>query len=113
MAIVTHNNKSEKAGKQGPKGHFQGHKLDFLVARTDTYQQALDTKTMNYFYDTATREFIAKYGESEPFNLLVTNDPPDPVDIDFDDVPESTREEAAVSALIYQRLRMVRDSENR
>lgn len=113
MSRVTNNNKKKRPGKRGPKGSFLGYKLDFLLARADAFQTASDNKTTNYFYDTITCDFIAKYGESEPFGELVgVDDPSDPVDMDFgNDVPAPTAEEAAASAKIFRSLRKVRHTQ--
>lgn len=107
MSTTSHkkNRSNAKASRQGPKEHFQGPKLDFLLARADTYQLALDTKATNIFYNTVICDFIAKFRESESFNSVVVDNPPDPVDLDIDNEdPELTNEEATTSALLYEKL---------
>jgi hypothetical protein len=100
--------------KLGPPDHFSGFKLAFLVSKAALYQQALDTKnaaTITAFYNKVTLDFIAKYGEEEPFNKEVAVDPPDSEDIDEGDdeigIPPQSKEEAAASAVLFGKLRTV------
>lgn len=100
--------KSKDAQKRGPKGHFQGYKLQFLLNRSEAFQNASDSRTTGYFYNTITRDFIARYGESKPWNSLDADEPPDPVDVDFDqDLPTPSEEEAALSIELFDGLRSV------
>lgn len=104
---VMNNNRKKIATpkKRGPKGHFQGYKLKYLLDYAEQYQTALDVGTTGAFYDARTREFIEKYGESQPWNSLDAEEPPDPTDIDFDeDLPEPTVEEAAASRQLFNKL---------
>lgn len=61
------------------------------------------------FYDKVTLDFIAKYGEEEPFNKEPVEDPPELDDIDVgDDGPLPLSKEAAeASALLFTKLRTV------
>lgn len=98
--------------KKGAPEHFTGFKLAFLASKAIAYQQALDSKTVAVFYDKVTLDFIAKYGEDEPFNKEFAEDPPDPDDVDVDgedsDNVPPTKEEAAASAVLFAKLRTVR-----
>lgn len=101
--------KDGKASKRGAPDHFTGFKLNFLVARVDEYQQALDTKTTTSFYNKVTLAFVAKYGQEEPFCKEFAEDPPDPEDTfevgDEDNV--LSKEEAAEHAVLFTKLRTV------
>jgi len=98
--------------KKGAPEHFTGFKLTFLASRATAYQLALDSKTVATFYDKVTLDFIAKYGEDEPFNKEFAEDPPDPEDMDVDgediDQVPPTKEEAVASAMLFAKLHTVR-----
>jgi len=78
------------------------------MSREASYQQSLDAKTMTVFYNKVTLDFVAKYGQQEPFHKEFVEDPPDPEDCDEDeDEDESTplsKEEAAENALLFTKL---------
>src|SRR6266436_1476758 len=98
-----------KAAKLGAPDHFTGFKKAFLVSRAATYQQSLDSKTTTAFYNKVTLDFVAKYGQEEPFHKEFVEDPPDPEDCDEDDseaIPLS-KEEAAEKAVLFSKLRTV------
>jgi hypothetical protein len=110
--------KSKKKGKSGlpqklgAPDHFSGFKLEFLVARAAQYQQALDTKNVTAFYNKVTLDFVAKYGQEEPFNKEFAEDPPDPAegiggDDDDGGDPDLSKEEAAANAVLFTKLRTV------
>jgi hypothetical protein len=98
-----------KAAKLGAPDHFTGFKKAFLVSRAATYQQCLDSKTTTAFYDKVTLDFVAKYGQEEPFHKEFVEDPPDPEDCDEDDSEATplSKEEAAANAVLYSKLRTV------
>ena len=104
--------RKDKTGKRGAPEHFTGFKLAFLVARADSYQQALDAKATGSFYDKVTLAFIAKYGQEEPFNKEFAEDPPNLED-NFDDNeddgdrPHPSKEEADESTELFKKLRTV------
>jgi hypothetical protein len=55
-------------------------------------------------------DFIKKYGQEEPFNKELAEDPPDIVDDDDDDDPTNTpqsEDEAAENAVLFTKLRTV------
>jgi hypothetical protein len=95
--------------KLGAPEHFTGVKLAFLTSKSVLYSQCQDLKATATFYDRVTLDFIAKYGEEEPFNKEFAEDPPDPEDIDQDDniQPPPSKEEAAASAVLFSKLRTV------
>ena len=75
--------KKKQAGpgvKRGAPNHFQGFKRQFLDSHTVFYQQALDSNKVSEFYNKITRDFIAKYGDAEPFAREPEEDPPSPSD---------------------------------
>lgn len=86
------------ATKRGGKDPFVGHQLAFLNARATQYQQVLDAKTSNNFYDQVTPDFIKKYGESEPFHVALAEDV-EPMEIEVDD---DTSAPTAAQVLISQ-----------
>jgi hypothetical protein len=102
--------KNGKATKLGAPEHFTGFKQNFLMARADSYQQALDSKTTTACYNKVTLDFVAKYGQEEPFYKEFAEDPPDPKD-DFEaDNHEGvhlSKEEAAEHAMLFSKLRTV------
>lgn len=108
--MTKHKNKEKgKATKLGAPNHFTGFKKDFLVSRAGTYQQSLDTKTTTAFYNKVTADFVAKYGQEEPFHKEFVEDPPDPEDYDKDEseaIPLS-ESEAAEKAVLFAKLRTV------
>jgi hypothetical protein len=98
-----------KNTKRGPPSHFTGFKKAFLISREAAYQLSMDTKTTTAFYNKVTRDFVAKYGQQEPFHKEFVDEPPDPEDGDEDE-SESTslsNEEAAENALLFTKLRTV------
>jgi hypothetical protein len=99
--------KGSKAAKLGAPDHFTGFKLAFLTSRAAMYQQCLDSHTVAGFYDKVTLDFVAKYGQDEPFNKELAEDPPDPEDGigegDHDDEPLS-KEDADANALLFTKL---------
>jgi hypothetical protein len=96
--------------KLGAPDHFSGFKMAFLSSRADSYQLALDLNTVGAFYDKITLDFVAKYGQEEPFNKEFAEDPPDPEDDDDDaDRVELSKEEAAANAVLFKKLRTVGD----
>jgi hypothetical protein len=98
-----------KNTKRCPLSHFTGFKKAFLISREAAYQLSMDTKTTTAFYNKVTRDFVAKYGQQEPFHKEFVDDPPDPED-DDEDESESTplsKEEAAENALLFTKLRTV------
>ncbi|KIM74212.1 hypothetical protein PILCRDRAFT_14653 [Piloderma croceum F 1598] len=101
------NKEKGKATKLGAPDHFTGFKKDFLVSQAGTYQQSLDTKTTTAFYNKVTADFVAKYGQEEPFHKEFVEDPPDPEDYDKDEseaIPLS-ESEAAEKAVLFAKLR--------
>jgi hypothetical protein len=107
--------KSKKAkggntAKLGAPDHFTGFKLAFLVSCAAMYQQCLDSDTVTGFYDKVTLDFVAKYGQDEPFNKEFADDPPDPEDgigdDEHDDAPLS-KEETDRNAVLFTKLRTV------
>ncbi|KIM87300.1 hypothetical protein PILCRDRAFT_3800 [Piloderma croceum F 1598] len=68
--------------KRGAPDHFTGFKRSFLDSQVLLYQQALDhpksKEKTKEFYDKIARDFIAKFGDSEPFSLEPEEDPPAP-----------------------------------
>jgi hypothetical protein len=106
--------KTGKTLKLGAPEHFTGYKLAFLATRAESYQQALDSKAVTAFYNKVTLEFVAKYGQEEPFSKEFVDDPPDPEDIfdegGDDDDPSRvhpSKEEAAENAILFTKLRTV------
>ena len=103
--------KRKDNAKRGAPDHFTGFKLAFLVYRQDQYQQALDSKTVTAFYNKVALDFVAKYGQDEPFNKEFAEDPLDPEDgggfndDDLENVP--SKEEAAQNAILFTKLRTV------
>jgi len=93
--------------KKGAPDHFTGYKMAFLTSQATSYQNALDSRTVAAFYNKVTRDFIAKFGENEPFNKEPDEDPPDPDDMDIDEDNPLTKEEAEASAALYVKLRTV------
>src|SRR5258707_1175408 len=99
--------KNGKGLKLGAPEHFTGFKLAFLVSRADLYQQSLDSKAVTAFYNKVTLDFVKKYGQEEPFNKELAEDPPDVVDDDDDDDPANTpqsEDEAAENAVLFTKL---------
>jgi hypothetical protein len=104
--------KDVKSPKLGAPDHFTGFKLAFLVSRARIYQQSLDSKTVAAFYNKVTLDFVKKYGQEEPFNKELAEDPPDPEDVDDNDddneanMPLSEKE-AEENAVLFAKLRTV------
>jgi hypothetical protein len=97
--------------RRGAPDHFTGFKLAFLDSRADSYQQALDLNNVAAFYNKVTSDFVAKYGQEEPFHKEPAEDPPDPEDVEAGDgEPEETplsQEDADRKALLFTKLRTV------
>jgi hypothetical protein len=114
MAKSKKKSKGGAPAKLGAPEHFSGFKLAFLVSRAAQYQQALDAKVVAAFYNKVTLDFVAKYGQQEPFNEEFAEDPlePDVVleggDGGGDDEPVLSNEEAAANAVLFTKLRTVR-----
>lgn len=60
--------------KRGAPDHFKGVKQQFLDLQAVLYQQALDDGKTTEFYNLVTRDFVAKFGDMEPFSLEPTED---------------------------------------
>jgi hypothetical protein len=102
--------KSGKAAKLGAPDHFTGFKLAFLASYAALYQQCLDSKSVGAFYDKVTSDFIAKYGEEQPFNKDLAEDAPDPEvfgESGDEDITRPSEKEAAESAVLFTKLRTV------
>ena len=101
--------KNGQARKRGAPDHFTGFKLAFLIAREDAYQHASDSKTVTAFYNKVTADFVAKFGQEEPFNKEPAEDPPDPEDLCDDDELDDgqLKEEADENAKLFAKLRTV------
>jgi hypothetical protein len=82
--------------KRGAPDHFRGFKCQFLESQANMYQQALDSKKTSEFYDKITRDFIIKYGDTEPFEVESAEEPPTPSD--NAPMPEYLDEGAAAAA---------------
>jgi hypothetical protein len=80
--------------KRGAPDHFRGFKHQFLESQAIVYQQALDNKKTSEFYDKVTRDFIMKYGDTEPFEVEPVEEPPTPSAA----MPEYLDEGAAATA---------------
>ena len=99
----------------GAPDHFSGFKLKFLISKAAQYQQALDSKNVTAFYNKVTLDFVAKYGQEEPFSQEFAEDPPEPGegrggDDDSDGDPDHaglSKEEAATNAILFAKLRTV------
>jgi hypothetical protein len=95
--------------KRGAPDHFKGFKRQFLDSFAILYQQALDSnkpkEKTKEFYDKITRDFVAKYGDHEPFALEPAEDPPDPAG----DEPTvyTDEDEALIASERWSRLRTV------
>lgn len=100
--------KGMQTTKRGAPDHFSGFKLAFLTSKVSSYQQCMDSNSVGEFYNKVTREFIAKYGQEEPFYENPDEDPPD-LDILTGDVdgPPLSNEEAEGNAGVFVRLRTV------
>jgi hypothetical protein len=102
--------KDGKPAKRGAPDHFTGFKLAFLTSRAALYQQCLDSKSAGAFYDKVTSDFVAKYGDEQPFNKDLAEDAPDPEvfgEGEDEDVTRPSKEEAAESAVLFTKLRTV------
>ena len=102
--------KSKKVGgpgvKRGAPDHFIGHKRTFLDSYAMLYQQALDTNKTTEFYNKVTRDFIARYRDTEPFALEPEEEPAPPAG----DAPVREyldENEAAEAAKRFNKLRTV------
>jgi len=109
VMVKSKKGKGGKPSKLGAPDHFSGFKLDFLVARAGLYQQSLDSNPPTAFYDKVTLDFIAKYGEEQPFNKPLDKDAPDPEIFDVGDDEDDSRhtpskEEAAESVALFTKL---------
>jgi hypothetical protein len=98
------NGKDGKPLKLGAPEHFTGFKLDFLAARAEAYQQALDSKTTMAFYNKVTLDFVAKYGQEEPFCKEFAEDPPNLEDSFEDEGIVLSKEEAAERAVLFTKV---------
>lgn len=95
--------------KRGAPDHFRGFKRQFLESQANMYQQALDSKKTSEFYDKITRDFIIKYGDTEPFEVESAEEPPTPSD--NAPMPEYLDEGAAAAAAQkFSKLRTVSNS---
>jgi len=96
--------------KRGAPDHFTGLKRSFLDSQVLLYQQALDhpksKEKTKEFYNKITRDFIAKFGDSEPFSLEPKEDPPAPPE-DTAATEYTDEEEAAKATARYTKLRTV------
>jgi len=99
--------------KRGAPDHFQGKKRQFLDSQANLYQQALDgsrpKENVKEFYDKITRDFVEKFGDSEPFALEPPDDPPD-VSGDLPVPADLTEEEAEKATERWMKLRTVNNS---
>jgi hypothetical protein len=96
--------------KRGAPDHFTGFKRSFLDSQVLLYQQALDhpksKEKTKEFYNKIARDFIAKFGDSEPFSLEPEEDPPAPSE-NTATTEYTDEEEAAKATARYTKLRTV------
>jgi hypothetical protein len=96
--------------KRGAPDHFTGFKRSFLDSQVLLYQQALDhpksKEKTKEFYNKIVRDFIAKFGDSEPFSLEPEEDPPAPSE-NTATTEYTDEEEAAKATARYTKLRTV------
>jgi len=92
--------------KLGAPEHFTGFKYDFLASKSASFLQCTNPRAISAFYDKVTLDFIAKYGEEEPFNKELAEDPPDPEDIEEGDEaqPPPLKEASAASVVLFSKL---------